>query len=189
MLRVDPVGPTATDLTKSRYRCLNYSDPFGLCPYFLTGKPCSTAAAIGIGFIPVAGDAVEIAGAVLGRDLLTGESLRGLAVGATIAGTLLGSGKLAREGVELAFEASSKWGRNRLVKELHDQGFVLDRPTKSGGGLLYRNAKTGEEIRMMPRPAQRFRNDPSAKHESEYYYRYRSGPDQPWGPHTSIPDR
>lgn len=84
---------------------------------------------------------------------------------------------------------SPNWGRNRLVKELHDQGFVLDRQTRTGNGLLYRNAKTGEEIRIMPKPSQRFRNDPLAKHESEYYYRHRTGPDQPWGPHTSIPDK
>ncbi|MEM7248107.1 MAG: RHS repeat-associated core domain-containing protein, partial [Acidobacteriota bacterium] len=84
---------------------------------------------------------------------------------------------------------SSSWGRNRLVKELHDQGFVLDRPTNSGNGLIYRNLETGTEIRIMPRPTRRYRGDPPAKHLTEYYYRARSGPDQPWGPHTSIPDK
>lgn len=84
---------------------------------------------------------------------------------------------------------AGQWGRNRLVKELHERGFVLDRPTTSGDGLLYRNAETGAEIRIMPKPATRFRNDPPAKHESAYYFRHRSGPDQPWGPHTSIPDK
>lgn len=43
-----------------------------------------------------------IVGALLGRDLLTGESLSGVAVGATIVGTLVGSGKVVREGVGLA---------------------------------------------------------------------------------------
>lgn len=45
------------------------------------------------------GDAVDIASAVLGKDLLTGEHIGGVGVAATVVGTLLGSGKLAREGV------------------------------------------------------------------------------------------
>lgn len=84
---------------------------------------------------------------------------------------------------------SSKWGRNRLVKELHKQGFVLDRPTRNGTGKLYRHPKSGAEVRIMKRPQQRFRKDPPAKHQSGHYYRKRSGPDKAWGAHTSIPDK
>jgi RHS repeat-associated protein len=83
----------------------------------------------------------------------------------------------------------SNWGRNRIVKELHDRGFILAGRTRSGNGMLYRHPQTGEELRIMPRPSQRFRNDPPAKHEADYYYRYRTGVDQPWGSHVSIPNK
>ncbi|MGQ0641016.1 MAG: RHS repeat-associated core domain-containing protein [Gemmatimonadaceae bacterium] len=53
---------------------VSYSDPFGLCPYFLTGRPCSTGAAIGVGFVPLIGDLYDIASALTKRDLLTGEN-------------------------------------------------------------------------------------------------------------------
>jgi hypothetical protein len=80
---------------------------------------------------------------------------------------------------------SPQWSRNRLIKELHARGFVLDRQTTSARGLLYRNPATGEEIRIMPRPPRRYRGDSSEKHQSEYYYRYRTGPDQPF--HLLVP--
>lgn len=64
--------------------------------------PCSIGTAIGIGFIPIVGDAIEIAGAAVGRDFLTGESISGAGKVVTAVGTLAGSGKLAREGVGLA---------------------------------------------------------------------------------------
>jgi RHS repeat-associated protein len=76
---------------------VNFSDPFGLCPFFLTGRPCSTGTAIGVGLVPIAGDAIDIVGALMGTDLLTGESITGAMVGVSIAGTIAGSGKLARE--------------------------------------------------------------------------------------------
>ena len=87
---------------------MNFSDPFGLCPQFITGRPCSSKLAIGIGLVPIIGDAADIASVVLGKDLLTGESLGDAGVIITIAGTLFGSGKLAREGVERAAPALGK---------------------------------------------------------------------------------
>jgi hypothetical protein len=81
---------------------VNYTDPFGLCPEFLTGRPCSDALAIGVGFIPVLGDAVDVIGALRGKDLLTGENIDNIGIGVTIVGTLLGSGKAAREGFDAA---------------------------------------------------------------------------------------
>lgn len=86
--------------------------------------------------------------------------------------------------------ANPSWGRNRLVKELHDRGFVMTGETRGDGGIIYKNFKTGEEIRVMPRPERApFRNEPPAKFQNEYYYRYRTGPDQEWGPHTTLPDK
>ncbi len=87
---------------------VNFSDPFGLCPEFITGRPCSDAVAIGVGFIPIVGDAIEIAGAVVGSDLMTGEDIGEIGVGITIAGTFFGSGKLAREGAKHAPPALRK---------------------------------------------------------------------------------
>jgi uncharacterized protein RhaS with RHS repeats len=81
---------------------VNFSDPFGLCPYLLTGKPCSAGAAIAFGFVPIAGDAYDIASAIAGKDLLTGESIGAGGVAATFIGTIAGSGKLAREAVGAA---------------------------------------------------------------------------------------
>jgi hypothetical protein len=47
----------------------------------------------------VVGDAVEIVGAVAGKDLITGESIEGAARVATVVGTLVGSGRAARQGL------------------------------------------------------------------------------------------
>jgi RHS repeat-associated protein len=85
--------------------------------------------------------------------------------------------------------ANSGWGKNRLIKELHDRGFLYTGPTRGDGGLMYRNPDTGEAIRIMPKPCRMpFRNDPPEKFENDWYYRYQAGPGQPWGPHTTIPN-
>lgn len=80
------------------------------------------------------------------------------------------------------------WGRNRLEAELRDRGFTLDRPTKAEG-RLYRNAATGEEVRIMDRPGSQNRVEPIEKHLNESYYRYKPGPGKAWGDHTTIPDK
>jgi hypothetical protein len=81
-----------------------------------------------------------------------------------------------------------QWGRNRLEQELRDRGFRYVKPTKGEGGQRFRNQSTGEELRIMPRPAQTFRNEPIEKHLNSNYFRYRPLPDQAWGDHTTIPD-
>jgi RHS repeat-associated protein len=85
--------------------------------------------------------------------------------------------------------SNNEWGRNRIVKELHDRGFHYTGPTTSDGGAMYKNPTTGEEVRIMPKPNRPlFRSETPEKFHSESYYRYRSGSDQPWGPHTTLPD-
>jgi hypothetical protein len=78
---------------------VNYTDPFGLCP--IPPRSCLGRAGVSlaVGLIPVVGDAVEIVGAVVGKDLITGESIEGAARVATVVGTLLGSGRAARQGL------------------------------------------------------------------------------------------
>ena len=82
----------------------------------------------------------------------------------------------------------SPWGVNRLTKELHERGFVLERPTDLPG-LLFTNSDTGEEVRIMERPPRQRRSDPQEKHTFEHYYRYRSGPGKREGAHVPIPDK
>ncbi len=82
---------------------------------------------------------------------------------------------------------SASWGVNRLRKELNDQGYRFVEPTDAEG-YLYRN-DAGAEVRIMKRPNAQYRTDPFQKHQNDYYYRYRSGVDQGWGQHTTIPDK
>ncbi len=79
------------------------------------------------------------------------------------------------------------WGKSRFVSELYKRGFVLEGPTEGAGGLMYLNPATGERVRIMPKPSVRFPNDPPAKFENDWYWRY-DAPNKPWGPHTTLPD-
>jgi hypothetical protein len=56
----------------------------------------------------VVGDAYDIVSAIVGKDLLTGENIGTGGVLATAVGTILGSGKLAREGATLARTALNR---------------------------------------------------------------------------------
>ena len=76
-----------------------------------------------------------------------------------------------------------------MEAELRDRGFVLAKPTRGEGGLLYRNPTTGEEIRIMPRPSEQFRDEDIEKHLSDHYYRYRRHGSAEWEDHTLIPDK
>lgn len=80
-----------------------------------------------------------------------------------------------------------RWGLNRFTKELYRRGFRYEEPTDAPG-KLYRD-KNGAELRIMKRPRHRYRDDNGQKHSNEYYYRYRSGGDQGWGQHITIPDK
>jgi hypothetical protein len=82
-----------------------------------------------------------------------------------------------------------QWGISRLESELRNRGFRFERPTKGEGGSIYRHDTTGEEIRIMPRPSEIYRDEPIEKHLNKYYFRYRTGSDKPWGDHTAIPDK
>jgi len=85
--------------------------------------------------------------------------------------------------------SSLQWGKNRLIKELHGRGFIYEGPSQSGGGFVYRNAATGERVRIMPRPTRApFRDEPPTKFENEWYYRYQSDPNLPEGPHVTLID-
>jgi hypothetical protein len=82
------------------------------------------------------------------------------------------------------------WGVNRLTKELHARGYQFEGPTSSGGGRIYRNPATGEEVRIMPRPNREpYRTESPAKFEGSHYYRYRPDANLPEGPHISIPSK
>ena len=73
---------------KSEYRGLAYSDPFGLCPQWLTGRPCSGAVDVGAGFVPGVSTGIDIATAVSGQNPLTGEQVGWVGRGIALAGVL-----------------------------------------------------------------------------------------------------
>jgi hypothetical protein len=81
------------------------------------------------------------------------------------------------------------WGVNRLVKELHDQGYVLIQPSRRGSGLVYENPSTGEQVRIMERPPTQYRGSPPEKYTFEHYYRYRPGRGKGEGAHVPIPNK
>jgi hypothetical protein len=83
------------------------------------------------------------------------------------------------------------WGRNRIVAEARQRGFILNRKSDTGGGFLYENPATGERLRIMPRPfaSRKFSNDDIEKHLTDFYYRYKPGPNAPEGPHSAIVDK
>ena len=85
-------------------------------------------------------------------------------------------------------DTNPSWGVNRLVKELHERGFILERPTDSPGRQFI-NPETGERIRIMERPPFRYPSDPPAKFTFGYYYRYKPGRGKQEGSHVPIPDK
>ena len=81
------------------------------------------------------------------------------------------------------------WGKNRLMKELYDRGFRIEGRTLAPG-TFYSNPNTGEEVRIMERPPGRpYRTENLQKYNNDHYYRYRTGEDQPWGSHITIPNK
>jgi hypothetical protein len=83
----------------------------------------------------------------------------------------------------------NSWGKNRFIREMHERGFVLVGKSKRGGGLIYRNADTGEQIRIMPNPNRApYRNESPAKFENDWYYRYQPNSNTPEGPHMTLPN-
>lgn len=82
------------------------------------------------------------------------------------------------------------WGVNRLRKELSESGYYFTNLTRpSSTGWLYVNPTTREEVRIMERPLHRWRTDPDAKFLNDYYYRYRSRPNEKERPHVPIPGK
>ena len=100
---------------------VNFSDPFGLCPPQITGRPCSGWVSAGVGLVPVIGDGIDIGGLILGRDLLTMETIAGAATVGTVVGIVFASGRIGRTAGDalgslgpvrrLKFEGNPKHGR------------------------------------------------------------------------------
>ncbi len=78
------------------------------------------------------------------------------------------------------------WAINRLRKELNTAGYRFKEVTRSPG-FIYESG-LGAQVRIMRRPSRVYRSDPSQKHQSDYYYRYRRSDDQGWGDPISIPN-
>lgn len=86
-------------------------------------------------------------------------------------------------------KTNSSWGVNRLRRELNEQGYIFEKPTRSPG-FLYRNPETGEEVRIIERPRRRrYSTETDQKHNNDYYYRYRPGRGKQEGKHITIPNK
>jgi Phage portal protein len=81
------------------------------------------------------------------------------------------------------------WGVRRVENELRGKGFVFKEATRNPGKMFV-NPRTNEEVRIMERPdTPPYRSESAQKRLSDFYYRYRSGPDQAWGQHILIPNK
>jgi hypothetical protein len=109
------------------------------------------AISLGVGLIPVFGDAVDIAGAIVGKDLITGEKLTPAERWVTAAGTLVGSGKAARMGMGLVDDASKLRKAGKVVRStpinISERGLnhVLERHTAGGAKSAGKSIFNGSE--------------------------------------------
>ena len=78
------------------------------------------------------------------------------------------------------------WGVNRLTKELYEQGYRLERPTRDPGVLLVNPA--GDQVRIMQRPTTN-QYGPLEKFRFGHYYRFRGRNWPEFGNHIPIPDK
>ncbi len=67
---------------------LNFDDPFGLCPQWLTGRPCSEGVDFGASFVPGVSSGIDAATVLSGQNPLTGEDVGLLGRGIALAGLL-----------------------------------------------------------------------------------------------------
>jgi HK97 family phage portal protein len=80
------------------------------------------------------------------------------------------------------------WSVRRVENGLRDNGYIFSRRTDSPG-KLFRNPTTGEDVRIMERPATvPYRTESTQKRLNDYYYRYRPGFGKGWGQHITIPN-
>ncbi|MCC5828033.1 MAG: RHS repeat-associated core domain-containing protein [Phycisphaeraceae bacterium] len=174
----------------------DHESSWGVLDYIQTGLDVG-------GVVPVIGIPCDLTNGLiyLCRGDLLNAGLSCLAA-APLAGAAINTGRIGAKTVDAAASATRRtgsvrgalpgagrlWGRNRFVREIHDQGFVLRGPTRRDNGLIYTNPTSGAEVRIMPRPNRKpYRGEPLEKFQGDFYYRYRPGPDRPWGPHQSLP--
>ncbi len=67
---------------------------------------------------------------------------------------------------------------NGMSKRLYGQGYVYQKPANDGVGRIYKNAVTGEEVRIHRNPGPSS-TDPG-KISGNWYYRYRTNFDKRW---------
>jgi RHS repeat-associated protein len=126
---------------------VSYSDPYGLCPPQLTGRPCSGWVSAGVGLIPGVGDAIDIAGVIAGRDLLTQETISGAATAGTIVGIILGSGKIGREAGNALLPIGEKALKKMDADPLfHGFSRLLERDILSSAPVLTRANGRAEHL-------------------------------------------
>jgi Phage portal protein len=81
------------------------------------------------------------------------------------------------------------WGYQRLREELLNRGYEYQGPARNSAGELFRNQVSGEEVRIMERPARDQSYNPPVKSFHDFYYRYRSADGKREGSHVPIPNK
>ena len=71
---------------------------------------------VAVGMIPGVGDLVDIVGAAVGRDLVAGEDLNGAQRWAMAAGTIIGSGRAARQAADVTAAAVLRRNFDNVVR-------------------------------------------------------------------------
>jgi hypothetical protein len=163
---VEALTALVARMGNSRYRCVTYSDPFGLCPEWVDGKPCdlNAAASAAAGF----GDALTFGGTNWIREKMgtndvvdkDGAAYFGGQVAGVVAGTALGAATASaiREGSTLATSGASRTLATKALssgigRTLFGKGGSLNSGrtfrmgvsrAKDGGRLVFRMA--GEAV-------------------------------------------
>ncbi|MGQ0765086.1 MAG: RHS repeat-associated core domain-containing protein, partial [Gemmatimonadota bacterium] len=71
---------------------VNFSDPFGLCPQWLTGRPCSGGVDLGASFLPGVSSGIDAATLLSGQNPLTGEDVGVVGRGIALTGLITPAG-------------------------------------------------------------------------------------------------
>jgi RHS repeat-associated protein len=124
---------------------VTYSDPYGLCPEWLTGKPCNGWIATLVGLLLGIGNGSDAVSLARGRDVMTGERITGTDALYTVVGALFASGRFGRTAGR---QAEDLFGR--VIEFVGDDARAF---LNEAGDLVVQSADELREIRFdMRRP-------------------------------------
>jgi RHS repeat-associated protein len=138
----DPIG-LAGGLNAYNYADgdpVNFEDPFGLCPQWLTGRPCSGGVDLGASFIPGVSSGIDAATVLTGENPLTGEQVGLVGRGIALAGLITpASGGQIRAASKFVSDAAgalaSRIGKNSVTVATENGFRRIDLVGKAHGGV------------------------------------------------------